>query len=122
MRLLHLSSSLALIGLCLVPSQPGLARGGETGTLDVLPITYDSDPVYGPIRSYRGDGHWPRHYLEHDHYRRLRARLSIQPVTPIPGWESQRAIRWNNLFLTEDGHFELYPKDSIHKEADGDHQ
>ncbi len=119
MRLFHLFSSLMLIGLGLVPSLPSLAGGGETGTLDLLPTTFDSDPVYGPIRSYPGEGRWPRHYMEQDHYRRLRARLSIQAVTPIPGWDSQRAIRWKDLIITEDGHFELYPKEDRLGEENG---
>lgn len=85
----------------------GYARGGETGTLDQGP----PDP-YGttiieinraPTKS------WAPYYMPKDYFRRLRARLSYQPIAPIPGWDAYRAYRHKDRYFTEDGTFEILP-------------
>lgn len=97
MKLGHTLSKLTLcVGLC--SAVTGYGRGGETGTLDKAP----ADPELGTRN-------WVPYYLGHDHFRRLRARLSLQPLAPIPGWDKKRAWRYEDRYFSEDGEFEILP-------------
>jgi hypothetical protein len=96
MRFGHTLSKLTLcVGLC--SAVTGYGRGGETGTLDKEPDAPDTGRSWSP------------YYLGTDHFRRLRARLSLQPLAPIPGWDKKRAWRYEDRYFSEDGDFEILP-------------
>jgi hypothetical protein len=98
MKLGHTLTKLTLcVGLC--SAVTGYGRGGETGTLDKEP---DSPELMGTRN-------WVPYYLGQDHFRRLRARLSLQPLAPIPGWDKKRAWRYEDRYFSEDGDFEILP-------------
>jgi hypothetical protein len=106
MRFGHTLSKLTLcVGLC--SAVTGYGRGGETGTLDKEPDAPDAGTM---IETSRGPGRsWSHYYLGYDHFRRLRARLSLQPLAPIPGWDKKRAWRYEDRYFSEDGDFEILP-------------
>ncbi len=99
----------ALIVCCGIQTTAyGYARGGETGTLDQEP---ESDPVATAILDLNRapTKNWSPYFMHRDHFRRLRARLSYQPIAPIPGWDSYRAYRYRDRYFTEDGAYEILP-------------
>ena len=106
MKLGHTLTKLTLgVGLC--SAATGFGRGGETGTLDRTP---DSPELTTLIEVSRAPTrNWSPYYLGQDHFRRLRARLSYQPVAPIPGWDKKRAWRYEDRYFSEDGDFEILP-------------
>jgi hypothetical protein len=97
MNLRRTLTALALV-VSLLPAASAYGRGGETGTLLVVP---GSRPI--PLQRVP-------YYLSQDHFRRLRVRLSHQPLAPIPGWESKQAWRFNDRYFTEDGIHEILPR------------
>ena len=105
MKLGHTLSKLTLcVGLG--SAATGFGRGGETGTLDRTP---DEPELNTLIEVNRGPRGWSPYYLGQDHFRRLRARLSLQPLAPIPGWDKKRAWRYEDRYFSEDGDFEILP-------------
>lgn len=107
MKLRHALRALILL-VSLVSTSQVYSRGGETGTLDKDPeaaaaATTVIDLNRQPTKS------WAPYYLHHDFFRRLRARLSFQPIAPIPGWDSQHAWKYKDRYFTEDGDYEILP-------------
>jgi hypothetical protein len=96
--------ALALV-VSLLPAAQGFSRGGETGTLDEAEgparaaLVVNRKPVYS----------WSPFYLSYDRFRRLRARLNVQPVAPIPGWSEHRARRLQDRYFTDDNVYEILP-------------
>ncbi|WP_218110149.1 hypothetical protein [Oligoflexus tunisiensis] len=97
MNLRRILPALALMA-SLLSAASAYSRGGETGTLLIVPGSRSTPHRRVP------------YYLSLDHFRRLRARLSHQPLAPIPGWESQRAWRFHERYFTEDGVHEILPR------------
>lgn len=106
MKLRHTLHALTVC-VSLLPAAPGHGRGGETGTLDEIPESAVTTNAVAVIRSPSKNR--SPYYLAHDHFRRLRARLSVQPLAPIPGWDAHRAWRFQDRYFTEDGVFEIHP-------------
>jgi hypothetical protein len=112
MKLRHTLHALAVC-ISLLSATPGHGRGGETGTLDELPewvvASNFKEVNRGPSKN------WSPYYLPQEHFRRLRARLSVQPMAPIPGWDAHQAFRLQDRYFSEDGYFEILPllRDSI---------
>jgi hypothetical protein len=105
MKLGHTLSKLTLcVGLC--SSATGFGRGGETGTLDKEP---DAPELNTLIEVNQAPRAWLPYYLGYDHFRRLRARLSLRPLALIPGWDKKRAWRYEDRYFFEDGEFEILP-------------
>ncbi|HYX37808.1 MAG TPA: hypothetical protein VE954_32295 [Oligoflexus sp.] len=103
MKLRHIFHALALASL--FPAAQGFSRGGETGTLDELEA---ATRTIAEIKRNPGKS-WSPHYLSQDHFRRLRSRLSVQTMAPIPGWDERRAWRLQNRYFTEDNVYEILP-------------
>lgn len=104
MKLRHTFYALALTA-SLLSAAEGFSRGGETGTLDEAEGLFITPRDTGRMPSHR----WSPFYLSWDHFRRLRARLNMQPLAPIPSWDSKRAWRHHDRYFTEDGDYEIFP-------------
>jgi len=103
MKLCSTFHALAVVVSLLATAQ-GYSRGGETGTLHEAekPIGTSIEVSRVPVKN------WEPYYLDSDHFRRLRARLSMYPMAPIPGWDA-RAWRHQDRYFTEDGIYEILP-------------
>jgi hypothetical protein len=51
---------------------------------------------------------WSPYYLDQDRFRRMRARLSFQPWTSIPGWD-KKAFRYEDRYFSDDRVYEILP-------------